>query len=406
MDLSVVNHEDYFAKIGDDHKFPIEKFGALANYLKKNKVVKNFYKPYPCSNETLKRAHSESYIQKVKEKTLDSNTIKKIGFPLVDSVIQRSLVATGGTVLASKLALDYKLACNTAGGSHHANFEGGAGYCVFNDVAVAAKFLKHKKLVKKILIIDLDVHQGNGSADIFKNDKDVFTFSIHSKSNYPAKKSTSNLDVELEDNIEDEQAGIFNTNLPEGEYEVYYTYTHPITQCSDTIPHNVTIHPVPDAIFAADPLGCNNSPYPFAQLTTGATSTLWDLGNGDTSNDWIPDYTYPNIGDYTVTLFASNDLGCVDTAYVDVEVTEVPIAEFIMSTDSGCAALEVDFTNISFAPYSSFEWIFADNYFFDASPATYAFQQGDSIVQYYPQLTVSNLCGFDVFIDEERLIVP
>ena len=205
MDLSVVNHEDYFAKIGDDHKFPIEKFGALANYLKKNKVVKNFYKPYPCSNETLKRAHSESYIQKVKEKTLDSNTIKKIGFPLVDSVIQRSLVATGGTVLASKLALDYKLACNTAGGSHHANFEGGAGYCVFNDVAVAAKFLKHKKLVKKILIIDLDVHQGNGSADIFKNDKDVFTFSIHSKSNYPAKKSTSNLDVELEDNIEDEQ---------------------------------------------------------------------------------------------------------------------------------------------------------------------------------------------------------
>ena len=205
MELPVVNHKDYFAKIGDDHKFPIEKFGALANYLKKNKVVKNFYKPYPCSNETLKRAHSESYIQKVKEKTLDSNTIKKIGFPLVDSVIQRSLVATGGTVLASKLALDYKLACNTAGGSHHANFEGGAGYCVFNDVAVAAKFLKHKKLVKKILIIDLDVHQGNGSADIFKNDKDVFTFSIHSKSNYPAKKSTSNLDVELEDNIEDEQ---------------------------------------------------------------------------------------------------------------------------------------------------------------------------------------------------------
>ena len=206
------------------------------------------------------------------------------------------------------------------------------------------------------------------------------------------------------DNIEDEQAGIFNTNLPEGEYEVYYTYTHPITQCSDTIPHNVTIHPVPDATFAADPLGCNNSPYPFAQLTTGATSALWDLGNGDTSNDWIPDYTYPNIGDYTVTLFASNDLGCVDTAYVDVEVTEVPIAEFIMSTDSGCAALEVDFTNISYAPYSSFEWIFADNYFFDASPATYAFQQGDSIVQYYPQLTVSNLCGFDVFIDEVTVL--
>ena len=205
MDLSVVNHEDYFAKIGDDHKFPIEKFGALANYLKKNKVVKNFYKPYPCSNETLKRAHSESYIQKVKEKTLDSNTIKKIGFPLVDSVIQRSLVATGGTVLASKLALDYKLACNTAGGSHHANFEGGAGYCVFNDVAVAAQYLLNRGLANRILIVDLDVHQGNGNSDIFKDNKNVFTFSMHSKSNYPAKKSESDLDVELKDNTEDKE---------------------------------------------------------------------------------------------------------------------------------------------------------------------------------------------------------
>ena len=203
MDLPVVNHEDYFAKIGDDHKFPINKFGELANYLIKNKIVKKFHKPYPCSDETLKRAHSEKYIKDIKNKTLDKSGVKKIGFPIVDSVVQRSLVATGGTVLAAKLAISNRLACNTAGGSHHATFDSGAGYCVFNDVAVAAQYLLDRGLAKKILIADLDVHQGNGNSDIFKNNKSVFTFSMHSKSNYPAKKSISDLDVELEDNIED-----------------------------------------------------------------------------------------------------------------------------------------------------------------------------------------------------------
>ena len=203
MDLPVVNHEDYFAKIGEDHKFPINKFGELANYLIKNKIVKKFHKPYQCSEETLKREHSEKYIKDIKNKTLDENGVKKIGFPLVDSVVQRSLVATGGTVLAAKLAISNRLACNTAGGSHHATFDSGAGYCVFNDVAVAAQYLLDRGLAKKILIVDLDVHQGNGNSDIFKNNKSVFTFSMHSKSNYPAKKSISDLDVELEDNIED-----------------------------------------------------------------------------------------------------------------------------------------------------------------------------------------------------------
>ena len=205
MDLPIVNHEDYFAKIGDDHKFPINKFGELANYLLKKKIVKKFYKPYPCSDDTLKRAHSERYINDIKNKTLDQNKIKKIGFPLVDTVIQRSLVATGGTVLASKLAINYGLACNTAGGSHHANYDGGAGYCVFNDVAIAAQYLLDRGLANKILIVDLDVHQGNGNSEIFKENRNVFTFSMHSKSNYPAKKSISDLDVELDDNMEDKQ---------------------------------------------------------------------------------------------------------------------------------------------------------------------------------------------------------
>jgi acetoin utilization deacetylase AcuC-like enzyme len=204
MELPVVNHEDYFAKIGDDHKFPINKFGELANYLISNNIVKNFHKPYPCSVETLKFAHSDKYIQNILNKTLNTEGVKKIGFPLVDSVVKRSLVATGGTVLASKLAIHYGISCNTAGGSHHANYNEGAGYCVFNDVAVAAHYLINRGLANKILIVDLDVHQGNGNSDIFKENRNVFTFSMHSKSNYPAKKSKSDIDVELENNLEDQ----------------------------------------------------------------------------------------------------------------------------------------------------------------------------------------------------------
>ncbi len=216
MELPVVNHPDYVAKINDDNKFPIKKFGALADYLLKECVVKKFHIPKECSISTLKTSHSLEYINHIKNKTLDLKLQKKIGFPINDSVARRSFVATGGTVLASKLALDSKLACNTAGGSHHATFDYGAGYCVFNDVAVAANYLKNKSYSKKILIIDLDVHQGNGNSEIFKNDKNVLTFSMHCASNYPAKKSKSDIDVELKDKMEDEEyLNILHQNLKE-----------------------------------------------------------------------------------------------------------------------------------------------------------------------------------------------
>ncbi len=205
MELPVVNHPDYAAKIGDDNKFPIKKFSELASFLKKEKVVKKFYKPDPCSVDTLKEVHSEEYILKIKNKTLEQRLVKKIGFPLVDSVVRRSLVATGGTVLASKLAINYGIACNTAGGSHHAIYDEGAGFCVFNDVAVAAKYLLNRGLANKILIVDLDVHQGNGNSEIFKNENKVFTFSMHTKVNYPPIKSKSDLDIELEQNMEDDE---------------------------------------------------------------------------------------------------------------------------------------------------------------------------------------------------------
>ena len=214
MQVPIVNHPDYVAKINEDNKFPIKKFGALAEHLLKFGIVKNFHIPKECSTKTMLSSHSLKYINDIRNKTLDIKAQKRIGFPINDSVVRRSFVATGGTVLASKLALEAKLACNTAGGSHHANFDFGAGYCVFNDVAVAANYLKNNSYAKKILILDLDVHQGNGNSEIFKNDKDVFTFSMHCVSNYPAKKSKSDIDIELAENMEDtEYLNILNKNL-------------------------------------------------------------------------------------------------------------------------------------------------------------------------------------------------
>ena len=205
--LPIINHPDYVAQIGDDHRFPIKKFGELIKLLRKKNIATtyNTFEPDEVSVPTLLNVHTEEYINKINNLSLDKDEIRKLGFPLVKSVRRRSFVATGGTVLASKLAVKHKLACNTAGGSHHAFSNQGNGYCVFNDVAVATSYLKKKYKYKKILILDLDVHQGDGTAKIFESDDSVYTVSIHSKKNYPSKKQKSNIDIELEDGIKDEE---------------------------------------------------------------------------------------------------------------------------------------------------------------------------------------------------------
>ena len=205
--VPIINHPDYVAQIGDDHRFPIKKFGELIKILKKKNIAKdhNIFRPTEVSKSTLLNVHNEEYINKINNLSLTQEEIRKLGFPLVSSVRRRSFVATGGTVLASKLAVKNKLACNTAGGSHHAFPNQGNGYCVFNDVAVAAKYLKKKYKFEKILILDLDVHQGDGTAKIFENDNSFFTVSIHSKKNYPSKKQSSDIDIELDDGMEDEE---------------------------------------------------------------------------------------------------------------------------------------------------------------------------------------------------------
>jgi acetoin utilization deacetylase AcuC-like enzyme len=227
--LPIINHPDYVAQIGDDHKFPIKKFGELFRLLNNDGVIsdKNLYIPSPASLEDLLRVHTYEYIQKITNLTLSQEEERKLGFPMIPSVRQRSFVATGGTILAAELALNEGLACNTAGGSHHAFANAGNGYCVFNDVAVAAKKLIAKKSIKNILIFDLDVHQGDGTAKIFENDENVFTLSIHSKKNYPLNKQLSNLDIELDEGVMDDEylEIVFNTleemNKKEFDYVFY-----------------------------------------------------------------------------------------------------------------------------------------------------------------------------------------
>lgn len=204
--LPIVNHQDYVAQIGDDHRFPIKKFGELFQLLKRDQIINddNLFIPEPVSHEDLLRVHDLDYIKKIDHLALSKEEEQKLGFPMVASVKRRSYVATGGTLLAAQLALTHRLACNTAGGSHHAFANMGAGYCVFNDVAVAAKHLIHHKKINNILIFDLDVHQGDGTAKIFENSENVYTLSIHSKRNYPLNKLKSSKDIELDDAMQDD----------------------------------------------------------------------------------------------------------------------------------------------------------------------------------------------------------
>ncbi len=205
--LPIINHPDYVAQIGDDHKFPIKKFGELFKLLKQDQIIsdKNLHIPKPVSFQDLARVHTDEYVRKINTLSLSKEEERKLAFPMVESVRQRSFVATGGTVLAAELALKHRLACNTAGGSHHAFSDSGNGYCVFNDVAVAAKKLIAEKNIKKILIFDLDVHQGDGTAKIFQNNDNVFTLSVHSKKNYPLTKQLSNIDIELDEGVKDDE---------------------------------------------------------------------------------------------------------------------------------------------------------------------------------------------------------
>lgn len=149
--------------------------------------------------------HLPEYVQAYCQGTLDPKAQRRIGLPWSPELVNRTCTAVGGTILTAQLALQHGLACNTAGGTHHAFPSYGSGFCIFNDLAIAARCLQQWKLVKQVLIVDLDVHQGDGTAFIFQNDPSVFTFSLHCEVNFPGTKQQSDLDVALAEGTEDDE---------------------------------------------------------------------------------------------------------------------------------------------------------------------------------------------------------
>ncbi|MBV8885665.1 MAG: histone deacetylase [Chroococcidiopsidaceae cyanobacterium CP_BM_RX_35] len=206
MDLPLVYHPDYVVPLPEGHRFPMPKFRQLYELLLADGVAepKQFHTPQRPPQEWIELVHTSNYVRAYCDGTLDPKAQRRIGLPWSLALVNRTCTAVGGTILTAQLALSYGLACNTAGGTHHAFPSYGSGFCIFNDLAIAARVLQQLGLVRKILIVDLDVHQGDGTAFIFQNDPSVFTFSMHCEVNFPGTKQKSDLDVPLKVGMEDD----------------------------------------------------------------------------------------------------------------------------------------------------------------------------------------------------------
>ena len=191
----------YYADIGEGHVFPIRKFEIAREILLAEGTLlpHEIVAPELVAKEDLLLVHTDDYITRLTNGTLTPKEIRKLGLPWSESLVRRSFHAISGTINASRRALVDGVSSNLAGGTHHAFPDRGEGFCVLNDVAVSIRVLQREKLASRFLIIDLDVHQGNGTAFIFKDSPEVFTFSMHGAKNFPLFKETSRLDIELAD---------------------------------------------------------------------------------------------------------------------------------------------------------------------------------------------------------------
>ena len=197
----------YYADIGEGHVFPIRKFEMVRDRLLAEGTLApaDVIEPQPAAVADVLLVHTEDYVTRLRAGALTPREIRRLGLPWSKALVRRSFLATGGTLLAARWALESGVGSNLAGGTHHAFPDRGEGFCVLNDVAVAIRVLARDGIIRRAAVVDCDVHQGNGTATIFADDASVFTFSIHGAKNYPLFKARSSLDVELPDGTADGQ---------------------------------------------------------------------------------------------------------------------------------------------------------------------------------------------------------
>jgi acetoin utilization deacetylase AcuC-like enzyme len=203
--LKVFYSDQFVLPLPEGHRFPMVKYSMLRERVAEGGICEpeEMRVPRPVSDEEILRAHDRGYLRRVVEGTLSAKEMRRIGFPWSERMVERSRRASGGTLGACLAALEDGVAANLAGGTHHAFADQGEGYCVLNDSAIAARAVQARGLVERVVVVDTDVHQGNGTAAILRGDPSVFTFSIHGAGNFPFRKEESDLDIPLPDGADD-----------------------------------------------------------------------------------------------------------------------------------------------------------------------------------------------------------
>ncbi|MFW6069003.1 MAG: histone deacetylase [Chloroflexota bacterium] len=202
--MQIFYHDQFVLPLPDNHRFPMSKYSLLRERVAAAFPQAELHTPEGATDAQLQLAHCEKYVEKVRAGALSRQEVRRMGFPWSPQLVERSRRSVGSTIAAGRAALRDGVAVNLAGGTHHAGPDWGQGYCVFNDAAVAARTLQAEGLVRRVVILDCDVHQGNGTAVIAAGDETIFTFSIHGARNFPFHKEKSDLDIGLEDGTGDD----------------------------------------------------------------------------------------------------------------------------------------------------------------------------------------------------------
>lgn len=205
--MKIYYTDEFVLPLPPEHRFPMSKYALLRQRVQESGILigSELIVPHAASDVEILRAHDPAYLERVKTGTLSEAEVRRIGFPWSLEMVERSRRSSGATIEACRSALEEGMALNLAGGTHHAFADAGEGYCVFNDSAIAARAMQAEGRVRRVVILDCDVHQGNGTASILRLDPTIFTFSIHGARNFPLRKEISDLDVHLPDGCQDEE---------------------------------------------------------------------------------------------------------------------------------------------------------------------------------------------------------